>query len=148
MKTKIRLLIFIIVTIVAVSCNDDFLKEKEELFYVSDAPLVISPQNEARTITMNIPNAGNQKFHLRTFPKWLEFDSLEGAFVNGQTALHYVFVHPGYETAQGYFSANMVIAVEDVGYFQIEVIYGDVVITNHQVPSIAWHRPSIRIKIP
>lgn len=107
------------------SCSDDFLNEEAPALYTYGEPLIISTQSSETAINMNIPQAGNEKFHIRTYPKWIEFKTLHGVFKDGKATLNFTFTDPDYETASGCYTADLVIAVENTGYFKIEIVCCD-----------------------
>ncbi|HKJ42607.1 MAG TPA: hypothetical protein VKA27_10975 [Sunxiuqinia sp.] len=125
MKTHLLILVLAISLLGLFSCNNDFLNQNSPALYTLDTPLEISSQYPTNSITLHIPNADNENYYIRTQPKWLDLSPLQGTFKDGKISLLYTFQDPGFQMGQGYYSANLTVVVEHVGYFQLEVRYGD-----------------------
>lgn len=125
MKTIFRQLFFIGIAFLAFACSDDFLEGKETILYTSSEPLIISSKYPQSTITLTIPEAANHSYFIRTQPKWMKLEPLTGNFSNGVATIQYNAVEPEYQTATGYYTALLVVAVDEVGYFQVEIMYGN-----------------------
>jgi len=126
MKTIFKLIFFTGIILFTGSCSDDFLKKDDIALYSSSEPLIISSETPQSTVTLSIPDAGNHSFYIRTQPKWMQLEPLSGNFSDGTVTLQYSMSEPEYQTDAGYYTSWLIIAVDQVGYFQIEVIYGDI----------------------
>lgn len=119
-KFQIRLLLLIMLLC---GCSDDFLNEQAPVIHSAETPLIISSLNVKTTVNLNIPAAGDQPYYIRTYPKWLEFGSLHGEFTKGKANLTITFREPDDDTtSSNYYIAEVVIVVENTGYFRIQVI--------------------------
>jgi hypothetical protein len=97
-----------------------------------EQPLVISTQQAQSSISINIPDAGNHHYYIRTLPKWMAADPMQGTFSEGRAALMYTMGTPEYQTGNGYHIGLLEIVVEGVGYYRIDIWYGN--FSNGEVP--------------
>lgn len=132
MKRFTRFLFIASLSVLACGCSNDFLKDNELIYYTLDKPLVISTKNPQNSITLTIPQAENHHYYVHTQPKWMNIEPMRGSFSEGVTALIYTMGTPDYQTGDDYYTGWIVVSVEDVGYFQVEVWYGN--FSNTEVP--------------
>lgn len=125
MYKLLRKFMLIGLALAALSCNDDFLKQNELPLYAFPDPLVISADQPVSAITLTIPDAGNQAFYIQSQPKWLAFDQLQGSFRDGSVSLPYRFIDPGYQTAEGYYAASLILCIKEKAYYQLDIWYGN-----------------------
>ncbi|MEL7588061.1 MAG: hypothetical protein AAGU19_15240 [Prolixibacteraceae bacterium] len=125
MAIKSPVLILVALIAISLSCSDDFLNDNEKTRYTATDPLIISTKSAENIINLSIPAGKNRNFHISTYPRWLQFESLQGTFQEGTASLLFTFVHPGYEPEAGYFAADLVVTIENAGLFCIKVICGN-----------------------
>jgi|GEM_PF-330172 hypothetical protein len=124
MKSLTRFFLIVILALLAGSCNNDFLKNDELIYYTINEPLVISSQQPQGSISFHLPEAGDRHYYIRTHPKWMDIEPMQGRFSGGAIPLLYTMSQPEYQTGDDYYSGWLEIMVEDVGYYQVEVLYG------------------------
>ncbi|SFE65674.1 hypothetical protein [Sunxiuqinia elliptica] len=125
MKTLAKLILGILLFTLG-ACSNDFLQEENIPIFSNEMPLFISDSLPSGTITLNIPEGANHTFFLRSQPKWMQLDPVEGKFTNGMTTLNYSVSYPDYFTATGTYEAELIVAIKGVGYYRIQVVYGNI----------------------
>lgn len=68
MKKQLQILILTVSLLSLFSCNNDFLQPKGETLYTFDTPLELSSKSPSSSISLNIPDAGNETYYIRTQP--------------------------------------------------------------------------------
>lgn len=132
MKSLIRYFLIASLSVLTWACNNDFLTNDELMYYTVEQPLVISSRQPQSSISINIPEAGDHPYYIRTLPKWMTTDPMQGRFSEGRMALMYTMGTPEYQTGDGYSTGLLEIVVEGVGYYRIEIWYGN--FNNGEVP--------------
>ena len=132
MKRLGRCFLIASLSVLSWACNNDFLNNNELMYYTVEEPLVISTQQAQSSISMNIPEAGDHHYYIRTLPKWMTAEPMQGTFSGGRTALIYSMGTPEYQTGNNYYTGLLEMVVEGVGCYRIEIWYGN--FSNGEVP--------------
>jgi hypothetical protein len=127
MKNLIVHIKVLVVTLLAFSCNDDFIKDKLEYSSTDDAFIAITPDmtasNDAYDHDIYFKNVGNASFKITKTPSWLKFSSLSGKFTNGYATLNCKADAYDDFSEVGIYYTYMTLLVEGKGNKYIQIAY-------------------------
>lgn len=110
-------LIFLILS-AAFSCSNDFLNQEKPVAAPVADTIRMTSLEQGKTVSFNIPNAGNAGWRVFQFPAWAKISPMEGNFSNGVSSFQIEIPANSDIPQHGILSLPLVFDVEGIGYVQ------------------------------
>lgn len=110
-------LIFLILS-AAFSCSNDFLNQEKPVVAPVADTIRMTSLEQGKTVSFNIPNAGNAGWRVFQFPAWAKISPMEGNFSNGVSSFQIEIPANSDIPQHGILSLPLVFDVEGIGYVQ------------------------------
>jgi len=124
MKSLKRYVSILIIFILAISCNEDFLKDGPNFDDSSHtSPLFISPNWDADDYIIYLQDAGNANFTIAHAPEWLTVSAQSGQFSGNAAVLHCKANTCNDFSGTGIYYSYLTLSVEGRGNLAFPVAY-------------------------
>jgi hypothetical protein len=102
----------------AFSCSNDFLNQEKPVAAPVADTIRMTSMETVKSVTFNLPNAGNAHWRVFQLPAWMKITPMEGNFNNGQSSFQVNIVDPVTIPQFGILSLPLAFDVEGIGYVQ------------------------------
>jgi hypothetical protein len=102
-------------------CNKDFLNTDPKESYILLDTLVLNDNTGHFDLPLNIPEIGNSGYIILQFPKWMDFDNMQGIFKEGLTNLSFNLAKDLFP--EGKYDGELVLNIDGFGFLTIPVIF-------------------------
>jgi len=123
---KLFLLCLTTITLALSACDKSFLEGSNESVHQFADTLFITSQMESTDLSINLGGARNSHYIISQIPKWIQTDDMEGNLVNGELELTFSTISNPDFSAVGNYSGQVIIHIEGLGYYSLQVIYTNV----------------------
>lgn len=105
-------------------CSDGYLKDEPVIQVFFPEAVYVSNESELQFLSLDISEAKNASYQIRQYPKWMEFQQMNGTFSDGKTTL-YFNIKPEELQNYGENSGELMISVQGFGLVQVNIIVGE-----------------------
>ena len=107
-------------------CSDGYLKDEPVIQGAFPEPVYVINESELQFLSLDISEAGNASYQIRQYPKWMEFQPMNGTFSSGKTTL-YFHINPAELLKDDYSvnSGDLIISINGFGLVHINIIVGE-----------------------
>ena len=130
MKSYYNFSLLCFVTILLVTCNDDYLTKTDTIIPI-EAIIYVSPDWISDSYQVVWDKAKNAQYSIESAPEWLKLNSKTGNFLNGVTYISCSAIRQDDFLNVGIYNATIVLNVEGIGLCSMQVGY-----INEGIPTI------------
>lgn len=113
---QILLPLFVMLLALAlVSCNNDFLKSKQEIEVQLPDTIFMTDLEQEISVNFAVPDAKNKHWRIQQLPPWLTIVPIEGDFTNGSSSFQLQLPDKYAIRQWGYFDLPLIFEIEGIG---------------------------------
>lgn len=117
-------MIILFISFFLISCSDEFPEESKETLYLMDKKYHFALGSMSGEITYEFDNNASNQFEVYMYPKWMDLKIKKGNLQSGKAVIPFEFKNPNEFMVNGRAIGRFIIKIASVGYFEIEIIYG------------------------